>query len=499
MTIIGKAKNGSPTIIKDGYYLISSYNPENEIDRFVESQGDVNGQFFILFGSALGYMVNALVKKGVNNNDILVYEPDPVCSEFMADKLKDYILLDRGLTDYGLFERMLSERKKPRVLALESFRKLYPDDYSEFSVRLSRAVGIAAENIKVSSYFSKVWFINFIRNLAFFMDNENCSCLQDIRGKIQTDVLICAAGPSLNRSLDEIRDNMDNLILISVLPAAVTLMESGIRPDFVIVSDGGVYNKILGSGLPPDIPVLASIYSSSSLLSPLGNSKLFYDLEYSLENMEFSLKYPSVAIDAGVLANMISSGSVIFAGLDLAYSKRSGSHSSGNLFREMERSASDRLRTFHTKNTSFLARRDIKALLDDNNEYFSNDQLLLIKETAVKMFAGNSFVSGGADFPGMTAYDSFKNIELSKIDKEMKTENKAEIKGCFSRDSGVLDRIKITARKIREELESIDAGFCSRVFVRESLMNIPLEEISLYYGQKLDRLFHQIFSTSAPR
>ncbi len=489
MTAIGKAKNGSPTIIKDGSYLLSSYGPEHEIDRFVERQGETSGRFFILFGSALGYTANALEKKGVNKKDIFVFEPDPVCREFIANSPRDYIILDKGRIDPGQFENRLIERKRPCILALESFIKSYPAEYSDFTSQISGSIGIAAENIKVSSFFSKVWFINFIRNLALFLCDENCYYIKNLKTENRMPVLVSAAGPSLDKSLYNLRQRQGSLIIISVLPAVKTLLDNSIKPDFIVLSDGGVYNKLHWSGIPGGIPVLASIYSSSALLSSINNPRVFYDLEEGLKGMDFSLEYPSVAIDAGILANRITSGGVVFAGFDLAYSLKAGSHSRGNLIRERERTNSDRLLSFQSKTSSFLQRTGLSSAGTNKDEYFTSAQFLLVKELAEKMFAGNSFVAGGTDFLSLNSFDNFKDIELKEIDTGIKAAALEEIKKSFSHGPDLKDRIIKSVGGIMGRLSSFESGLCSRIFVRESLMDIPLKEPALYYKGKIERLF----------
>ena len=149
--------------------------------------------------------------------------------------------------------------------------------------------------------------------MALFRENEKFQSFRIDGGALtRLPAVVCAAGPTLDRSLEGIRRNSDSMIIIAVLPAAATLLDGGIIPDFIVVSDGGVYNKLHRSGIPSGIPVLASVYSSSALLSSLENPVIFYDIEEGLDKAEYALKYPSVVIDAGVIANKFTTGMVIF-------------------------------------------------------------------------------------------------------------------------------------------------------------------------------------------
>src|SRR5208337_5178559 len=98
--------------------------------------------------------------------------------------------------------------------ALESFKKSYPDDFTLFSGLVVNAIGIAAENIKVQAYFSKVWFMNFVRNMSLFIGGRDYSLFKNPGKIVRFPVLVCAAGPSLSGSIGDLKKLRDRLIII---------------------------------------------------------------------------------------------------------------------------------------------------------------------------------------------------------------------------------------------------------------------------------------------
>ncbi len=480
MVEICEAKNGSPTVVKDGIFLLSRYDPVREVERFIEKSAIDRDNHFIIFGSALGYMVNALTGKGIDKDNIIVHEPDPVLRDYFVKKFPDITLLDGGIFISGYLEKKLLGQKKPCLLSLESFRKAFHEDYEHFTQAVRNSLQVAVENIKVSSYFSKVWFMNFMRNLFITKSKRDAFILKKPVKKTDMTVLVAASGPSLNESIAEIGKYQGRMIIISVLSAAHSLLNAGIKPDFIVMSDAGVFNKMHGFGIPEDIPVFSGVYGSSSLLSSIKNPVIFYDLQDEIDEPGFELKNPSVTIDAGRLANLLSEKKVIFAGFDLAYSLSGGSHCAGNAFYERKKSAVSRFDTFDAYSTSFLKRKDLTAL--NEKGLYTQSQFLLVKNLAEKYFKGNKYIGRGVEFSSLI---KLKDFSLTDFGKSRKADAINAVKLNFMREDGVLNKIDGKMNDIKSELKSKNKGFYSRIFVREIVSSMPVDGIIRYYENKI--------------
>ncbi len=490
MTEIITAKNGGKTIKKDGVFLLSPSHPEDVNKNLERNNIAPENHFFILFSACLGYQIEALKNKGVAQEDIFIFEPDKILEEYLLKNYSDVKIFHLSSSISEAFEKKLFSRKKPIIIALESFKRAYPDIYQNFIERIKSELAASVENLKVSAYFSKVWFINFIRNLSsssdqsnrFFLDNK----IENYLGNkdLNLPVVIAASGPSLNSAAADIKKNQGRMIIFSVLSATQTLINYGIKPDFIVISDAGAANKLHGFCLPADIPVFASVYSSSAFLSSIRNPVIFYDLNDEIDRPALQLKFPSVTIDAGLLANRFSTGPVIFCGFDLSYSIKHGSHSSGNALIYYRENIINRLNPLLNHLSSFLKRRDIMPL---DEGLFTNKQFLMVKETAENMFGGNYYIGNDG---------SFKNIKRLTFDHPEflfsgrdKIKSTDMIKNSFIKIDGLKSKIARLLKSIEGEIKNPDSDICRKVFTRENISDINPETARNYYLNKIAGIF----------
>jgi len=77
------ARSGKPTLLFDGVYLHSAYDPEKEAETWAKHHLGENEKsrdfLWIVFGCGLGYHVQALRNLGIQQ--IIVYEPNASTNE----------------------------------------------------------------------------------------------------------------------------------------------------------------------------------------------------------------------------------------------------------------------------------------------------------------------------------------------------------------------------------------------------------------------------------
>jgi len=431
MTEIIKLPGNLFTIKKDGIFLLSSYNPKKEIEKFISLKKISCGIFYILFGCGLGYLVEELLKQGTKEDDIYIFFPDEVEKEFvLKNKTHSFNILDKNQLQ-GLLEQKLKEGKKPEILVLESYKKAYREIYKEFENYFIFSLKIALENLKVTMFFSKVWLLNFVRNTLTGIERNYY--FLDIKNKIDKPVIICGAGPSLNVCMEEIKKNRKKFIIFAVISSLKALITNEIIPDAVFITDAGPVNSLYKDSLPPDLPVIASIYSSSVFLSQCKNQVIFFDFKNEIENPSFLLENPSVTIDAGTIARNISNGIKIFAGFDMAYSLKQGSHSLPHPFYSVFKST--RFLPFETKLFSFLKRNDLKL----KESKITNTQFLILQNYANNLFSDFYFLPSpttlpvGKELKSLDITDRTENLDFNRYLKE----NSRQI-------LSVIEKIKVT-------------------------------------------------------
>ncbi len=432
-----KSANGLFTVKKDGNFLLSSFDPLREIKRFIFNLEIKNDEFLILFGGGLGYLANELAK----SHKIYVFLP----FEEERNFLEDDIIEIKPSNILNIIEEEILQGKKPRIISLESYKKNFHNEYIEFEKMVISSTKIAIENIKVTTFFIKVWFFNFLRNILIGL-KRNYKFLNETLKKTKKDILICASGPSLNENIDFIKFNRKKFILFAVLSATKTLSYYNITPDIIFITDGGVANSFYVEYLPDNVIVFANIYASSSFLSKIKNQVVFFNFIEEIENPTFMLTEPSVSITAAKVASKITDGKIVFCGFDLAYSKTYGSHSFPNVFTSPFLKKFNRLYKIENYLFSFLKRNDL-----DFSEKITNKQFILVKENIMNEF--KNFYS----LPNNTGLDflkPFKNLSNYSTDYQLSIgsilEKKEHIINTLSRltDSPIIEKL-LFKEKIR--------------------------------------------------
>ncbi len=435
MIEIVKSSNGLLTVKKDGNFLLSSYDPLKEINRYISNLSIKSDEFLILFGNGLGYLSGELSKK----YKIYVFLPFEEEREFLPSGVVE--ITPSNMLD--ILESELSTGKKPKIVSLESYKKHFNNEYLEFEKMIILNTKIAVENIKVTSFFIKVWFFNFLRNILLGL-KRNYKFLENVNNRTDKDILICASGPSLNENIQFIKNHRDKFVLFSVLSAVKTLSYYNIKPDFVFITDGGVANSFYIENLPEDVLIFADVYSSSSFLSKVKNEVVFFNFCDEIENPAFMLKDPSVSISAARVASKITEGKIVFCGFDLAYSKVYGSHSFPNVFTSPFLKRFNRLYKIENYIFSFLKRNDL-----DFSDRITNKQFMLVKENIKNEFKNFYFLP---NITGLKFLKEFQDFSVSKNECLLKTtfisEKTDEIKNFINmlEEKEILNRILMKER-----------------------------------------------------
>ena len=141
-------------------------------------------------------------------------------------------------------------------------------------------------------------------------------------------IAIAASGPSLDEAKTSIR-KWRNQILLWALPSAVpSLIKDGLEPDLVILTDPGFYgmahlHAARGRRIPVAMPLSAAkgIWRVTDRIMLLSQPNFFeQELLKSASHTSFPLPaLGTVAASAYVLAGKITSGPIVFFGLDLCY------------------------------------------------------------------------------------------------------------------------------------------------------------------------------------
>lgn len=156
--------------------------------------------------------------------------------------------------------------------------------------------------------------------------------------------VVCCAGPSLKENLPLIKNNADNLVIISVDTAINPLLNAGIVPDFCVAIDYSDINLLKFKGLddietvfcilPSVLPELYDIkpQKKASFFTP---SRIYKMISEVVGNKGFMHCGGTVAHGAYSLSKFVGCDRVIFCGLDLAFVDDK-THTDGSMYDSYE-------------------------------------------------------------------------------------------------------------------------------------------------------------------
>jgi len=338
------AKNGY-TLQAGETAIHSRYDPVSEAEKYITSLCLKPYKFFILIEPGLGYLSATLNKYFPMACIVSLH-----CSPFFKEKLSlpdNNDNKDKALTGFGLswnpysketledfLETTLADSDAEDIKLIEwkpsinAYGKLCLD----LAARTVECIRRISAGRKTTRFFGRRWLKNALRNLELVQYQA-----EPLPGSVP--VLVCAAGPSLEESLHEIKiwkQSHYPPFIIAVSSAASALLYRGICPDLIITTDGGPWalfhlvesfrqyenqnvpqnNKpVLAFSLTAALPSQAKTWSALVLR----DGSLWQEI---LLKSHTSLAFPqrgTVSAAAIDLALYISTGSIYMCGLDFAH------------------------------------------------------------------------------------------------------------------------------------------------------------------------------------
>ena len=278
-----------------------------------------DARLVILVGVGEGLKVDELERESPSTR-VLVVEPRPDSAAAMLARRDWSARIDAGLLrvlvgpDYaGADEawRFVDEVEKPRVLVSSSYQRDWPAETAKAKDIALAAVYGARANADARRKLAPRYLCNTIRNTSVISRSANVDALKGaMRG---VPAVIVAAGPSLDRQIEELRWVGSRAVVIAVDTAVRPLLDAGIYPDLAVALDPSAANaRHLRDISDPRRPFLVAEGSMDpEALAPF-DGRLFV--------FEVSGHHPwpwlrSIGIDRGRLRAW---GSVLTAAFDLA-------------------------------------------------------------------------------------------------------------------------------------------------------------------------------------
>lgn len=237
------AKDGKIIPAKGKTAFHSKYAPEKEAESFA-SQFQENG-FFIILGLCGGYHIQKLHEK-FPSSKIIVVESSKADILFLS-KIECVKNLERQenifITDLENLEKTILENYLPAVdgnlyfKPLRSYENEFPETVKKSEEIIQNALKIVSADFSVQKHFGKIWQKNIFENLSIA---ESCETFTDFIKDFDTSktAAVIAAGPSLNKSVLELKKNRGKYFIISTDTAYGALEKNGVSADVVVSVDG---------------------------------------------------------------------------------------------------------------------------------------------------------------------------------------------------------------------------------------------------------------------
>lgn len=335
-SIVARDGNKVPIVNLDNreIYIHSKFDPVREAKRLISEISTDKTDLFIIFGFGFAYHIEELLNRMNDESVLLVLEMRPeMIKKAITDRDLTGILADRRLNviaspDEDTIAVILKGKSSRRVSYIThrgSFQTA-PEYYSNLTRIIKSYLSSKDVNIATLSKFEKTWSANIARNILLFVNSPGAGIFYDrFRG---IPALVIAAGPSLNNSMEFIRENREKAIIIAVDTSYKILRKNGIDPHFCLTVDPQLVNSRYFEGdtecetiLVADPTVNPSTFRLTEL--KVAVLSMAFDMMKWVEDItspKGELAYGgSVTTNAYDFAKRIGASPVVLIGQDLAF------------------------------------------------------------------------------------------------------------------------------------------------------------------------------------
>lgn len=491
-------------------YLLSKYDPVQEAKRYIDSLGVGDFTNFIVLGMGLGYQLNELIKTIPKHSKIIVIENDAKLARLTLETND----LNQALSYPGLTfsfpnnikeitsnlecEKINFSLNGYRIIHQNSLSQVNPKESTEVLTELNKFFQASTVELKTHSAKSKIFSNNIYKNFKNLVTSPGINVLKNSFPNIP--VIICSAGPSLDKNIQFLKAKRENFLLISVATGLRPLLKDKISPDFVIAVDPdeitaqffNLQKKLMDTWLVYD-PVIPEVIPTS-----FTGKRLVYDSSINLaqwiqshlgQNGSLGNVF-SVAHAAYQFAKFIGCSPIIFIGQDLSFQQKR-LHSRNSYYFQHKEDLINRLKTmeywddlkFQKYSTNMLERRSI----------FNSPLITTISmDTYSQMFSTKIDDSGKTinATEGGVGLRNTKTIQLREaINKNCATNisrEKMEILNSIQFEPPQFNKIAISAKnqfvffkEMSQQLNRLENEFLKSPFLTEQSKENFVQEMKL--------------------
>lgn len=386
---------------KDGRicYLNGRRNTREPAKMWVKNQKTLfpNAPVFIM-GVGNWTYIQELVKQTENRIVIFVYEPSLKIFLYFLEHVDItgwmekhlFVFCVEGLEGMDLehmktfMSRLLNYEvmNLSRHLVVPNYEVLFLEETLEFVRECRNIANRELMQRNTQKRFSGVLAKNLLFNIRYYLDAYTTIQLSNMVPENVPAILV-AAGPSLNRNIQELKRAKGRAFIFAVDTAVKPLLKAGIVPDMFAIVDGKKPLNLVQIEGADQIPLIPTAVSASEVLAYHKGMKFFHTEGYDLTDkilfhyslMESTLPSGgSVANSAFSLLYRIGVRTVILVGQDLALTDNR-THADGTFQEKMQEIDTSRcIMVEGNCEEKVPTREDFKAYLEWYESYIEGCQ-----------------------------------------------------------------------------------------------------------------------------
>ena len=321
--------------------LNSPYRPLPEAEKWAE-QFKTNNVMVnaMLFGFGNGMFAEALLARLKNDAKLFIYEPSLEIFDFALHTMNlEQLIRDERVffcfedINPEEFENLIQENTHWTNLETQiygyhtGYDILFPEAYRNFLMWVHKTDQMAKVNKDTQAFFAESMVSNILYNLKYVKEGR---IITDYIASFPHDVpaIIVAAGPSLDKNINELKKAKGKAFILAVDTAMRHLLQHDIIPDAMITLDPRKPFSYMDNPLLKDIPLFCMMVSNSEIMEFHTGIKIFFQTEnflnplYEKYGKRFTEYNPggSVATAAFSVCVALEFQRIVLVGQDLAYS-----------------------------------------------------------------------------------------------------------------------------------------------------------------------------------
>jgi len=379
---------------KNSFPLHSKYTPTKEGELFAQKYKDAN--VIITIGIGYGYHINKLFKDKL----ILAIEEEKI-SNLLSDSIeRKKLKTNNNLKCYTekeisfLIQDLITNisqnnQNKIAIIILEGYKRYNPIFCKNISQKIEKQLKNYADDKATIDKYKKRWEFNYKSNIKQ-IKNSNIykTNFLDFTNK---NIIISAAGPSLNRNIKQIKEELSkkNTILIATDSSIPILKKEKIQANYIVTIDCQHYSlihyKAVGTNYLKQAILIKDIFAPPSIDKYFNQIYIVFPPHPSF--MEINRESPLIPIyktggnvTYSALSIAINSGAkkISIYGADFEY-KNSKPYGDGAAYYQIFNSISTRVNQAEESVYKMSQNEKSKKLLKDYKIVLENDFKEIIK------------------------------------------------------------------------------------------------------------------------